>query len=532
MAQNTKQDVATLAKTSGFAKGANTLFTNPSAMTPTQIVQLLSMAGIKVPTGVAIGADMAQILISGGAIASDISMGASIGAFVSPTAAIMSATMDVLGKTGLIDPSSPMAQIITVGIDVALIIGSCGTNVIADLKFVMDIASIYQSQAAGGQADAAAKRGISDYINARRASQMDAFATNFADYHNGKISIFGLMVDTAKDAPELFYNFFPQAASFIPPNYLQVTAIASATTLTGSATVTESQNFQSTMGLSIGRIEYDIFQNYIGKYLDQYKTINTSSPDRMSIESLAMLSLMPPFIDTFPEKFDIVKYLSGYSLTFSDLGEGHIIPQGIDYLMLKNANQKKIFTQAHANMIKFDSAGDFPNMIKWMDVNTYHYLLNNSMPRWNASDIGATQSAFCRQIRNFWSALSMLESAKVDQAFADANSFNNGISSTTFNSDGSVTRTGVLSKLGIPQQYDPTSGQPLFGNIFKKYDDLETIQAFSDKAKKLNFLSHCRGLNKLATQKIASFLNTTPDKLYIQNKADFGSGPAVFGVNK
>jgi hypothetical protein len=539
MAQLTKADAQNLSKNATFSKGVAQLFLKPSTMTPTQIVQLLAMTGVNVPKGVFIGADVAQLIISGGAISSAIDDGASIGAFVAPSAAIIGATMDILERSGLVSAQSPAAQIINFGVDVALVAGSCGTNVIADLKLVMDIASAFNGPAAA--ADGAARSAVAKYINDRRVAQSEAFSKDFADFHNKKISVFGLMVDAAKDAPDLFYNYFPDAKTFVPPGYYTVTAYASASNGITNSSSTFQQDV-TTVNQSLSTVKAEIFKHYIGQYLDQYKAIDTAGPDRISVRTAALLSLLPPFIDTYPLKFDLTRYLAGYNLTFSDLGEDHIIPNTFDQLNELSpptisidgqpvfADQKagKAYTslksnygQYHLNVMKYDQSGDFQNMVKWMDKDTYAYILNNSMPKW---DIDPGKSGQLRTIKNFWAVMQMLDSAKNDPAFVDANNYY--VDHTSYQ----PSQSG-FTKLGIPQQY-LSNGQPMFGNVFTPYQQFGTTDDFDQKARVLNFKSHCRGLNKLAAKNIASFLNTTPDKLYIQNKSDFGKGPAVFGVNK
>lgn len=521
----TKQEANNLAKNTAFVNLAKNLYLNPDSMTPSSIVSLLSMTGLKIPKSVAIGVDFAQLYIAGGAIASDIQTGASIGSFFMPSALAVSAGVGILEQAGLMDPKSPAAQILTLGTDAAFIISSCGTNVLADIKGVMDLCSALQGPNVSAAATMAAKQGLISYMQNREKTQVDAFSKHFADFQSGKLTALDLMTLTADESPDLFYNYYPQMKTFIPPVKMILTSTA---TVSGknafgqgkSASDTESYTF-TTAGFGPTMNTSDIWNAFVVPVLDRYRYLDARAKERMcfKMNTLAALSMIPPFIETFDFNWNPFPTMQNYGLTFSDLGESDVIPDFVDLAVgvrappvvvingqpVSDPVQKQAYldaqatqtnyNQTHENLLKYDQEGNFPLMMKYMDQRSYNTIKENAAPVWTdlSGDPRVIQaqmddSANARNIRNFWSAIHLWETIK---------------------------------------------GKPWYQSAYYEgeYDFLPTSQSLNQTVKDLTFKIHMRGLNKMAIKKVASILGTSPNKIYLREKIQPGK-PTVIGIKE
>ena len=127
------------------------------------------------------------------------------------------------------------------------------------------------------------------------------------------------------------------------------------------------------------------------------------------------------------------------------------------------------------------------------------------MPRWTDADVGQDKGQRLRNIRNFWSCLSQLETIQKDPAF-------------------DVLQHGFARIWRGPGHLAGSVDLQRYSTYFG------TIADFNQRAKDLNLKSHCRLINKLAMKKIATILGVPPDKLYVRNPSELGQKPAIFGV--
>ena len=520
----TKQEQQSLFKSGTFLNKAGKLFSDPKSMSPTQIVQLLKMAGLEVPKGVSVGADVAQIYIAGGAMTS-LGSNASIGAYAGPAAAIMGAAMDLMGQAGLIDMKSQGAQAINIGIDLAMIIGSCGTNVVADVKFVLDVIASAEIPDAQRMAEGYAKANLSQFVQNYTKPEKLALAKNFAAYQSGTISSFDLMTLVAQESPDFFYNYYPQLQTFIPPMLLTLKSTVSTETSNIYGAIDEGLASASKTFLTVGGTLVErtskIWNYVVPQILAKYRMLDAQSKSRacFKMKTLAALSMFPPYIDTFAENWNPFTIMKNLDITFSDLGESQIIPNLIDQTLgvyvppkviingqamvdpkqqaiyLEKQRLNNVYTQQHANVLKYDEMGDYRNMVKNLDPKSAKFIIENASPVWvdytaDPRDVAEQKkiSPSLRSVRNYWSALHFWESVKDNPIYAS------------------------------------------IAPLVHEYDFFPSIKEIDDLARDLNFKITGRALNKLAYQKIATIMGVTPDKLYIRNVDEIGKQPAIFGT--
>lgn len=192
---------------------------------PTQIANLLRQAGIPVSPGTQVTADVAQIIMSGGVISNNISTGASVQAIMAPSINILNASLNLMEVTGLLDPKEPAIQGIQMATDLALVMATGGLNVLADISLVFDVVGAIFSAFSNppdirpqlsAYASNVANMKLSNWFNGRENQQQNALATQFQDYQHNKISCFTMILNVAKQSPDLFDSYFPQIGKFIP----------------------------------------------------------------------------------------------------------------------------------------------------------------------------------------------------------------------------------------------------------------------------------------------------------------------------
>lgn len=340
-----------------------------TTLQPTQITHILKQLGVNIPPGVAVTADVAQIIMAGGALSSAISQSKNLNAFIQPSVSILSSALDIFEVTGLLDPNSPEAQIATFGLDAALVVSSGGLNVFADIAFVFDLfKGIFMAEDTRAriinEVRFKSQSSLRNWYNSRQADEQKAAASAFSDYHNGKLSVFEYIAKVADVAPDQFLGYFPDFKGFVPVMTLQ-----------HCVSVTEKAHYGGFLG--IGRTYVDetsksctsiqntlvqsqtpaqqhaLFENvFYQKYFEvpfapYIKLAGMSHDDvdyygyppnaqknlgvvplakgrsvypRISPMDLAVFSLMPPYASFIHDDFDITQVFLKYSLTPDDLG--------------------------------------------------------------------------------------------------------------------------------------------------------------------------------------------------------------------
>lgn len=480
-------------KTAQGIKVGRKLFTKGvTSLSPAEIAALLESLGIQIPKGAVITADIAQIVMAGGAIVSDIDMAASIGSYACPTAIILSAVKEILFLSGLITPESEVGQEITVGVDVCLVIATSGTDVLADFKLAMDVITM-----GGGLPPdnsqlsyISALQGLAVSVNTRESLQSQAAAKNYKDLQAGKLSVFGYMGKLAEASPDLFYNYYPKAKMFIPPGTLTISYCATARSdsiIRGHEEYTRcitSDPIYTVLDNSHNFVETQIFNEYVTKYLGVFASLGTMG-NRYGIDlfDLLVISMFYP-TKVFPDYVDIRNILHNLSLTPFDFGSdilesevitSHIKPgspysvNGVDVVTPQILAYNKI-TQEDKNILHFDRIGDIDSLLKIPRASKA--ILNWGDVNWPQSENAMVKADFdVKNFKNFWGALSIFNQIQGDTYFQDM--------TTTF------------------QKYEWTSKVK---NLDKKFRDLQ-------------FKSISRKLNSQAIDNIARYVGTNKQKL-------------------
>ncbi len=485
-------------------------------ISPAQIVSLLRAAGVDVPKNVAITADVAQLIMAGGVITSKIEMGASIGSYADSTAIACAAAFELMKECGLIDPNSPLVDALTLGIDIVLVVSSYGANVVADIKLIVDIITIAGDHPdVVGQAKAIANKNLNDYIWGRKKSQFDALSKNFVDYQEGKHNLFAMMGLIAEESPDFFYNYFPDAKVFIPPAILEIKygVTSSADTLFGGHTEGYAEALADILTVrdnSHAALANNLFNEFVTQHLDIYRTqaFAYDNGNKIPITDLMILSMLPPYTQNIPEGFKLSQLLKAQFLTPNDLDsnilsdlsiQNSVMHQpaftlnGVEYTggpsqvdLTKQSVEDKKIVRADSNgninsLLKIPRAKD--KMDDWGNIQFIpgYPMLRNKVYTQQVSK----KAFFTRNLRNFWSALSILEAFRTDSYFQDQK------------------------------------------DNFARYEWIPQMKDIEEKHQKLQFLSTARHMNAQAYKNIASFLGTDTSKLKLLRKGSPGV-PAIF----
>lgn len=535
----------TFRNTKGAIDAGKILFGKGSLLISPQLAtDLLRLAGVPVPKGVVVGCDVAQIIMAGGAFVTAAETASTISSYSIPVLAALSAVMDILSVTGAIDAKSPMAQGITLGIDVGLVVSSMGANVLADIKLGIDLTADILSANISGKLQAESSQTLSAFLTSRRTGQVGAAEKTFADYTSGKMSVFQLIGQVAEESPDIFLNYFPSLKQFVPTQLLTSCVTSSGSTLFGgSQSYTQCSSWRSIF-YDKWNIQSAILQGYVDPWIKPFMALATQmdSPniaiqtfpngcpyindntlrangqtDRskfLALDKLAILSLMPPYFDILPDAgFDVRPYLLANFLTPADFGDTFISdevnnsaskyfgsgpkPQaGITFNGVSSiAKPREInyygegpltLTQRQ-NIINNDLKGNIAGLLDDPGARSAIYDWGN-IPKLQSDTAGIT-----RRIRNYWSAVSILQKVMTDPYMSSA--------------------SGAMNSMYFSFLYE---------NI------TPSLQYINDTHQRLTFISHARKANTFALFNIAKYLGTTPNNIVQLNKGAVGQ-PAVFG---
>lgn len=192
-----------LRRTATGVKFVQTLFTNPDKFSPKQITLILRNLGLDIPREVEMGAQLAQIIISGNNIYQSyqdietVRNADSLNQMSGNTALV---AINLMGEMKWIDKDQ--ATLLRVGTDIAMIIASAGTDVRAWISLGLEV-----GLAGGGkQAEAkflASQAGTNWYrenMNAQ-AIQLQSAVQKLSD---GEIGLFGFISEASYESSMLF----------------------------------------------------------------------------------------------------------------------------------------------------------------------------------------------------------------------------------------------------------------------------------------------------------------------------------------
>lgn len=329
-------------------------------LSPQLITSIFKAAGMNVPPGVQISADVAQIVISGGAVINAVEHSANIRSIMIPSTLVLRSVTDLLQVAGLMPKDSPAAQILDFGTNVALVVASGGLNVLADLALVLNIIGQFfsgipdRTKEYTDYARAMANQNAVKWFYERETGQAKAAALTFQDYQLGKLSSFQMLGKVAESAPDLFLNYFPELGYFLPPTIAQkcISYRFQKTDRGGpfglsskDYDITESKciNYQTILYRK-NELQSAFVNEYILKPYFPYQKIDTMRKEELSkygypdgsslngikphrnpvsrirMQDLAVLSLFPPYFQFVRGDFDIAPIMRSLQITPADLG--------------------------------------------------------------------------------------------------------------------------------------------------------------------------------------------------------------------
>lgn len=508
--------MTTIRKSSAAMKLGKAIFSG-AAMSPYAVADALRAAGLPIPKNRPVQVLVAQQLLGGGAMSDDLTRSLDILAICSGDQ--YGGLMDLLEQNGFFKEHPEMMQVMTLGSDVVMVISSSGANVLADLKLVTDVIAGLTPPNLGAEANHGAYIGLSNFMNRRRNMEIDALGVNFKDFHEGKLSVFGLMGKIAEESPDMFYNYFPGTQTFIPPGVLTMTGCYVSFSdslfrgheeyracITSNPIVTVFKNDHAF-------IEQQIFNKYVAEPFEPYVrySLYSEQESHVSIKTLALLSLFPPYVNIYPRNFNVMSLIQNLDLTPNDFDEpilqkyasqmstqpsAGITFNGVDYL--GTTSKLQAVGQETLNIRNYDKSGDLKNLLKstkareilksWGNpIWPSYYLNGDGTPDLSRNSKPEETTLGIRTIRNYWSALSILDKIRSDSYFGD------------------------------------------YGTQIDRYRYFGNIKGFEAKYKELNLKSYLRKINKNALKNVAMYLGTTPDKIVRVDKPELGK-PAVYKV--
>lgn len=342
-AKKAKQTAQDLRKTAQFTKFGKALFTGKlNNLSPAQITQLLRLMGVKIPKEVEITIAGAQLIAAGGATIDAINQAEDIRSIATPGGQTIRGVMEVSKLMGWLDADSEQVEMMTIGIDIAMVIAGGGANVKADIQLALDLAMMSMKHQA--KTEGRAIQGAHEYLSATLKGwfkpQEDAAVKNFKDLAEGKLSMFQFIGEIAYQSPGFFPNFFPELSAFIPPVatkfWAEYTASEGYDTPWGPVNTAYSKYYAERI-VQVTRVTdwknfADTMLNvYIEPVLNTYSQIaqltqeelkaldpkldHPNPVQRIDINTLCVMSQISPGFNNVPEGFDVVAYLNYFGLT-------------------------------------------------------------------------------------------------------------------------------------------------------------------------------------------------------------------------
>lgn len=266
---------------------------------------VLRLVGVDLPKEAVVGLDALQIVLAGGAVANDLETGAQILQTVGDVTNIVSAVTMLLADLGIGgDAMKQLADFVALGASLALVISSCGTNILADIGAVIAFINVVcdLSKDFAGDHDAAvadAKKNLSKNFNAAVHGFVDpqvAYATSqVKQYQAGQINYFDFVANVALFSPLEFKSFFPQLTCFFPSWQtvtISATGYGKSEGLFASQTDTEyySTQFKEIL-TNKGQVESVLFNYFIGEPMRAFKQFFSVSQG-ISIQAASTLCML------------------------------------------------------------------------------------------------------------------------------------------------------------------------------------------------------------------------------------------------
>lgn len=503
--------------------------------------------GVNIPDGVMIAVDVAQVYASGAALSSAIDAYEGIDNVKNVAGAgtaTVGAALALGQQLGWIDANSDAAQILKVGVDVALIISSGGLNIAAWISLVMDFIGFSE----GNKAKAAmlAQQGLMNQIQARFTPQAQVAAATFKQFQESQnlgftdpnyLSIFGMVGKIAEVAPDLWPQYFPNFG-WAPTTIWTLSSNSSSRTWYGeTATDHADYTFTAFTRLPKSEIQDVIYRGLILPYLAPYKTMNDAyqATNKASITTLSILGALQGF-DRLEPGHDYAQNMRAACLSPLDFGDA-VFQNWLDDYAKANKNVLKsnpiqisgkgvaqVKSDFILNNLKglsaLDNAGRMDILASIPAVQPYLKEMF-SFPELNPATGQIAGSNLDKQmIAQIKGSTAFLGNGKFGSVNRDPREQIHASLTDQINAGKWRSTKNYFACLAMIDQlrHDTwfsdwiTNGS--FGNTdFQSYGFLHTIAQVDQLARSIQLKTFLRSANTLALNNIAGFFETTPNKL-------------------
>ncbi len=327
--------LAEIRQTSAFIQNAPKLFDSSSSalLSAEAAVSILQAAGIPVPKDIKLSVAACQVIASGGAVSSAVSSGASFGSIAAPSASMIDAIAHLGKAAGFLEVNNEQMMTIDVATDSIMVIAAGGANVLADLKFVLDVYQLGSSMQGSLQSgvNQTAQQLLNAEVQQVLQQQQATLTDNFKNLANGSMDMFTFAEKTAAGSATLFSKVFPQLGVFFPPDAIETfTAWATARNWLGQ---TASSNLSQDVVTDVSGGQDFFFTEWASLFLDPLiepynrvlgNDLQTTDAQgnkiskRISLDTLAIMSLLPNGLQNLDPNLDIRPYLTNWGLTPGD----------------------------------------------------------------------------------------------------------------------------------------------------------------------------------------------------------------------
>lgn len=536
-----------LRRTAFGIKFARALFTGGNkSLSQKFIREGFKQLGLEIPKEVEITLDAAQAITAGVAMVDAIEAYQTFDDaknVVQLGTDSLASTVRVAQALGWVDSNSQEVQMIRTATNVAMIIGSGGTDVKSWISLALDFYS-WEAQA-GMRAQQLANGWLADNLRARINPQAKAAAQVLKEFQEGKISSFAFVGKMAEASPDLWPQFFPQFGKWAPVYTTEMQVSAQVRTWYGATQGASARHvWQTIAGYTPTMIRDFVFFYLAEPTLYPFYVANDAyrGQNKASLVQMAVLSVLTGFDFIAPHE-DYTKLLIANELTLSDFENPRILqyledlqdplkkyrlaavtidgkPQYSKAVMEKygpeiSLYQNRDILESLERAGRIDVISKVPQLRKVLkDTMTFPAIdVNQAYGAWNETGLvnygrgGETdreQSSLrvagaglaWRKVRNYFAALGMIEELRKDEYFNTA------------------------------EYKDTTANAYIVGDIvfgartIQTYDFLGTVDAFESLHREISFKSTIRKINTLALGNVAYFLGTTPDKLVRVNRGE------------
>lgn len=505
------------------------LFTDPKSVSPKLILDTMKALGLDIPKEIMIGADVAQMIVSGQAVVSSIKAGKDLKTITDPSSQAIAASIRVFSAIGwLNDKDGSIAKTTQLGADVVCLIGSCGADWRAWASLAM---SAYLAQAenkaiASQLARTAVYNGVTSYLS----KEQKAFGINFEKLQKGELGLLSWLAKNALQSPVLFVQGirdnkqllakFPFLKDLDALPYSKIIWESHAESSDSFLGVGEfnkgSSDFKFSMDILYGIKDENqarrvMFDTLIKPHVEMYEYANNYFSGRsLSMENASILLGMGATCHYLYPDLDLFQFIERMRLTPDDLGE-NFLQNFID----TNQKDPVLFKDVAVNFSGFKTYKKDP--VSPYQANKMNILKADLMGRYDFiykfDEVRARMKSMCN-----YPMIPDKYRTGVDR------------SGLVFQYEEKNQEWRRISNFVVALQYlELVQKDPVYfkyeTELLKKYSFMKSLDQYQIKADTVNKYSVIRGINQNALANIAYFLNTSPDKLKKINNND---GSATF----